>query len=130
MGYKADYEGYGDEIDFARENSNEYTYINDNNQMNFMSQRQNNHMPLRSKPNHHIRIRGSRGNQPMQKSNIGMGLHIDVPKNNYDYNETSYGTAGNDQNYGADEQIPEEYRNDPELYRAIKASLMEMEGQP
>lgn len=37
MGYKADYEGYGDELDFTRDNNNEYNYTNDSNQMNFMS---------------------------------------------------------------------------------------------
>ena len=52
----------------------------------------------------------------MQSSNYG--LRIDVPKTYDDYNETSYG-AGNDQN----DQIPDEYKNDPDLYWAIQASL-------
>ena len=131
MGYKADYEGYGDELDFTRENSNEYNYTNDSNQMNFMSQRQNNYMPLRRKPNHIIHIRGSRAaGQPFQKSSQNRRLHIDVPKNNYDYNNdadyTGIGGPSNQQNY--DDQIPDEYKNDPELYRAIKASLQDLDS--
>lgn len=135
MGYKGDNESYGDEID--------YNIDGDDNQMNFISTR-NNYQPLRSAKQHHI-IRGGRrfnqnfnqarrsGGQQNQASNYG--LKIDVPKSTYDmYDqqfEPSYGVAtSNDQGYNnIDDQIPDEYKNDPLLYEAIKASLRDLHGE-
>lgn len=121
-GYKAEDEGYGDEY--------EYNMSVGQNGMNFSSQRAD-YQPLRSKqPNHSIRIRGGqreRNNQQRQNGNFG--LHIDVPKisKTYgDYNDTEpeYGQyPGNNQTYqggiGDRNQVPDEYKNDPELYWAM-----------
>ena len=58
MGYKADYENYGDEYD-------QYNFESTDNNMNFMSTRLNNYQPLRqAHRNHNIRIRGQRSNYP------------------------------------------------------------------
>lgn len=45
--------------------------------------------------------------------------------------EPSYGVAtSNDQGYNnIDDQIPDEYKNDPLLYEAIKASLRDLHGE-
>lgn len=118
LGYAADFEeGYGDET--------EYNIESNANQMNFVSSRAN-YNPLRNKTrtNNNFIVREGvvgRGRRTDRRNGMNAGrndLRIDVRKFDlYADVDADFGVANNDNAF--DDQIPDEYKNDPELYRAI-----------